>query len=45
MVEAESILGWAEEKPNDLRLGEEIDVNGDQARPEDFVNARGQMTQ
>ena len=39
MVEAESVLGWNNEAPsNDLRIGEEIDFNSDQARPEDFVN-------
>jgi|TARA_B110000305_G_C19028045_1_gene442463 co-chaperonin GroES (HSP10) len=45
MVEAESVLGWSEEKPDDIRIGDEIDLSGDSARPEDFVNARGQMTQ
>jgi co-chaperonin GroES (HSP10) len=46
MVEAESIIGWNEEAPsNDLRIGEEMDLSGDKARPEDFTNAHGQMNQ
>ena len=39
MVEAESVLGWNDQAPeNDLRIGEEIDFNSDKARPEDFVH-------
>jgi hypothetical protein len=46
MVETESIIGWSEEAPsNDLRIGEEMDLSGDKARPEDFTNAHGQMNQ
>lgn len=44
MVEAESILAYADEKPNDIYIGQEYS-NGDSAtiRPEDFVNSRGMM--
>ena len=39
MVEAESVLGWNDQAPdNDLRGGEEIDFHSDKARPEDFVH-------
>ena len=39
MVEAESVLGWNDQAPdNDLRIGEEIDFHSDKARPEDFVH-------
>lgn len=38
MVEAESILGFSEEKPNDIQIGQEYS-NGDgiDVRPDDFV--------
>jgi hypothetical protein len=39
MVEAESVIGWNDQAPdNDLRIGEEIDFHSDKARPEDFVH-------
>ena len=39
MVEAESVLGWNDQAPdNDLRIGEEIDFHSVKASPEDFVH-------
>ena len=39
MVEAESVIGGNDQAPdNDLRIGEEIDLHTDKARPEDFVH-------
>ena len=45
MVEAESILATADEKPNDLRIGNEYGSGEVDVRPEDFTNAHGQMNQ
>jgi|TARA_A200000159_G_scaffold110292_1_gene103296 co-chaperonin GroES (HSP10) len=45
MVEAESILATADEKPNDLRIGNEYGSGEVDVRPEDFANAHGQMNQ
>jgi hypothetical protein len=46
MVEAESIMGWNEVKPQDsISIGEEYSLTGDTAKPEDFANAHGQMNQ
>ncbi len=45
MVEAESILATADEKPNDLRIGNEYGSGEVDVRPEDFANAPGQMKQ
>ena len=44
MVEAESILAYSDEKPNDVYFGKEYS-NGDSTtiRPEDFMNTRGMM--
>jgi hypothetical protein len=37
MVEAESVLGYADEKPNDLRLGEEYSDGPDTVDPQSFI--------
>ena len=38
MVEAESILGVSDHRPNDYRIGEEMGSMKADVRPEDFVN-------
>lgn len=39
MVEAESVLLYSEEKPNDVYIGDEYgDTSGPDVRPEDFTN-------
>ncbi len=37
MVEAESVLGYADEKPNDLRLGAEYSDGPDSVDPQSFM--------
>ena len=37
MVEAESILAWSDEKPDDVNIGFEYDASTPSHKPEDFV--------